>query len=117
MIATPNPGRWFTDSRGLHIAALVLAGCMPRDAGFHDVRQLVRERAGAEVRWRPGEAERGTIEMEVHQLLAQPLTAITAVRIALLNNRELQASFEDLGVSQGVLLGASLLPNPRVSGD
>jgi cobalt-zinc-cadmium efflux system outer membrane protein len=49
----------------------------------------------------------------VRQLLQQPLTADAAVRIALLNNRELRASLRDLGVARGRLLQAGLLPNPE----
>ncbi|WP_081465959.1 TolC family protein [Stigmatella aurantiaca] len=51
---------------------------------------------------------------EVRQWLQQPLTAEAAVRIALLNNRELRASLRDLGVARGQLLQAGVLPNPAV---
>lgn len=45
-------------------------------------------------------------------MLAKPLTADEAVQIALLNNRELQATYEDLGVAQADLVQAGLLKNP-----
>ncbi len=40
------------------------------------------------------------------------LTAESAVRIALLNNRNLQAVYQELGVSEAELVQAGLLPNP-----
>jgi cobalt-zinc-cadmium efflux system outer membrane protein len=41
------------------------------------------------------------------------LTVDTAVQIALLNNRSLQATFEDIGLSAADLLQAATIPNPR----
>ncbi|SEM61112.1 Outer membrane protein TolC [Stigmatella aurantiaca] len=51
---------------------------------------------------------------DVRALLQQPLTAEAAVRIALLNNRELRASLRELGVARGQLVQAGVLPNPSV---
>jgi outer membrane protein TolC len=48
----------------------------------------------------------------VDQLLKKPLTADTAVQIALLNNRGLQAAFNELGVAEAQMVAASLPPNP-----
>src|SRR6266478_3795630 len=55
-------------------------------------------------------------------LLRRGLTADTAVQIALLNNRGLQASYNELALAEADLVGASLPPNPtfsisRISGD
>jgi outer membrane protein TolC len=50
----------------------------------------------------------------VQRLLAQPLTAENAVRIALLNNRDLRAELVGLGVARGELVQASLFPNPEI---
>lgn len=49
----------------------------------------------------------------VRQMLQRPLTADEAVRIALLNNRELRATLREIGVARGRLLQAGLLPNPE----
>lgn len=48
----------------------------------------------------------------VRSLLAAPLTVDSAVEIALLNNPGLQATFEDVGISQADLVQAGLLKNP-----
>jgi len=41
------------------------------------------------------------------------LSAADAVQVALLNNRMLQADFEELGISEADLVRAGRLPNPR----
>ena len=51
----------------------------------------------------------------MHRLLEQELTAQAAVQIALLNNRNLQAEYERLGVAQADLVEAGLLENPVFS--
>jgi outer membrane protein TolC len=55
-----------------------------------------------------------TAKARVDQLLRKPLTADTAVQIALLNNRGLQAAFNELGMAEAQMVAASLPPNPRL---
>lgn len=50
---------------------------------------------------------------EVGAMLSKPLTAKSAVKLALLNNRELRAKLRMMGVSRGRLKQAGLLPNPE----
>ena len=50
----------------------------------------------------------------VKQLLAKPLTAASAVQIALLNNRGLQAAYNELGISEAQMVEASLPMAPRL---
>ncbi len=102
------------------LAALPLAfvGCTstnPKRA-FDDMGEQVATRAGHQVRWMRDEAERGEIDKAVDALLQTNLTAHSAVAIALLNNRSLQADFEDIGVSQAELAQASRLRNPQFEG-
>jgi outer membrane protein TolC len=54
---------------------------------------------------------------EVAPLLAEPVDDNTAVRIALLNNRELRAQLRELGIARARLLGASMLPNPLLEAE
>ena len=56
-----------------------------------------------------------TAEAEVEKLLRRPLTADSAVQIALLKNRGLQAAFNDLGVSEAQFVQATLPPVPRLT--
>jgi hypothetical protein len=52
---------------------------------------------------------------QVAALLAAPLSADAAVQVALLNNRDLQAAYNDLGISEAAYVQASLPPNPGIS--
>lgn len=97
---------------------LVLVSCTstnPRPA-FNDVSRQVTARTGQNVHWMRSDAERDEIERAVDALLQTNLTVQAAVAIALLNNRSLQADFEDIGVSQAELAQASRLRNPQFDG-
>lgn len=48
----------------------------------------------------------------VQALLSEPLSEDAAVQIALLNNRGLQAAYNDLGISEAEYVQTSLPPNP-----
>ncbi len=111
--------RGFTLQRRLAAAfALLLVGlpgCVSEDAGYQDVRKVVASRTGHEVRWGHLESDRSS-DAAVRALLQQPLTSESAVKLALLNNAELQASFEELGVARAELVSALRLPNPVAEG-
>jgi outer membrane protein, heavy metal efflux system len=51
---------------------------------------------------------------EVEQLLVGPLDVDTAVRVAVLNNRELRATLRELGVERGMLIDARSVANPTL---
>src|SRR3954463_16493605 len=100
-------------------AAAVLSGCAtaPRDAGFGDVRRSVADRTQVElVRWDQGTDADRQAQASVEDLLAKELTPDSGVQIALLNNADLQATYEDLGVAQADLVRAGLLRNPVFDG-
>ncbi len=96
-------------------AALALNGCatFSADGGFDPVSKDARTHLNKEVRWARTEQERSKDDRQVAELLAHPLSADDAVQIALLNNRLLQASFEELGISEADLVQSGRLPNPR----
>ena len=96
-------------------ALFAVAACIPRDAGFGSVRNLVRERANVDVHWRYGEGMAEPDE-RVRQILSRPISSEDAVQVALLNNAELQAAFEEIGVARAVLAGSTLPSNPEVEG-
>lgn len=64
------------------------------------------------MQWNRGTAEDAAASCAVSKLLSQPLTADTAVQVALLNNHRLQATLEELGIAQADLVEAGLLRNP-----
>ena len=84
---------------------------------FQRIQGDVRERAGAEVRWEKEMAAREETSVIVQRLLRKPLTVSSAVQIALLNNRGLQATFEEVGIGQADVIEAVTLPNPSVDFD
>src|SRR5262245_10439376 len=99
-------------------SAALLGGCAsvdPRPA-FTDVEKAVRERTGQTPAWVTTAEERDTVARTVADLLQGELTAEAAVRIALVNNRSLQATFEEIGVSQADLAQATRLRNPELFG-
>lgn len=61
------------------------------------------------------EADAEAARSAVARLLKRPLTAETAVQMALLNNRGLQAAYNELGIAEAVMVGQSLPPNPSFS--
>ena len=95
-----------------------LVGCAsvrPQEA-FDDVEATLAERTDLRVAWTTGAAEDADAQAAVDRLLADSLTADAAVQVALLNNRRLQATYEDLGVAQAQLVQAGLLSNPVFGG-
>jgi len=98
----------------LLLGLLFLSGCtsMAINAGFDDVRTAVAQRNQVQISWNNGtELDKEAAE-KLDSLLKRKLTADEAVQIALLNNRELQAVYSDLGVAQSDLVQAGLLSNP-----
>lgn len=103
------------------VLTILLTGCakFSADGGMEDVARDVRREVGPE-------AGRNVIKIasieraqqakeQVAILLAEPLTADRAVQVALLSNRDLQAAYNDLGISEAAYVQASLPPNPGIS--
>ncbi len=102
----------------LGVLPVVLVGCTstnPKTA-FKDVGRTVTTHSGYETKWMHDDKARIEIEKAVTALLQSNLTAQSAVAVALLNNRSLQAEFEDIGISQAELSEASRLKNPEFEG-
>lgn len=102
--------------RAAALTVLLVTGCatVGEDGGFRAVEQLVEERTGMRTQWIRSDDEAIAVRTRTKELLAKPLTAEDAVQVALTNNPGLQASYAELGVAAGDLLGASVLPNPRL---
>jgi cobalt-zinc-cadmium efflux system outer membrane protein len=93
-------------------------GCsVPREAGFPEVRDRVAGRIGQAPHWHRDELAEQRIRDEVRRVLAEPLTSVSAVRVALVNNRGLQADLEELGVAQADLVEAGMIENPSLGID
>lgn len=99
-------------------AVCTLGACstMQPGRGFDEVRREVQARTGADTRWDRGTPEDAQARSAWRELLARELTADAAVQIALLNNRDLTGTYEDLDIAQADLVRAGLLRNPIFSG-
>ncbi|RTL46309.1 MAG: TolC family protein [Burkholderiales bacterium] len=96
---------------------LLLAGCaaLSADGGMKPVQAVATQHLGQNIEILKSEADQDRVATRVAELLALPLTADSAVQVALLNNRGLQASFQELGIAETELVQASRLPNPGFS--
>ena len=92
----------------------LLAGCasVPKDLGRSDVDTLTRERGVPESPPESPPDEGGKL---VASLAAAPLTADSAVRIALVNNPELKAAYARLGIAAADVYEAGRIRNPILS--
>ncbi|MGH7403036.1 MAG: TolC family protein [Candidatus Rokuibacteriota bacterium] len=91
-----------------------LTGCasVNLSAGFPEVSAAVEERYATKLVWNRGTELDQEAAEKVQALLNKKLTADDAVQIAILNNRDLQAIYTDLGVAQSDLVRAGLFRNP-----
>jgi cobalt-zinc-cadmium efflux system outer membrane protein len=93
-----------------------LTGCasVNLDAGFLEVRAAVEERNGTRIVWNQGtELDREAVD-QLRSLLAKKLTVADVVQVAMLNNRDLQAVYTELGLAQADLVQAGLFRNPML---
>jgi outer membrane protein TolC len=95
--------------------AALLGGCagFSPDGGMAPIQAAAYAEIGKEVTKIGDDQAALTAKARVDQLLRKPLTADTAVQVALLNNRGLQAAFNELGIAEAQMVAASLPPNPR----
>jgi cobalt-zinc-cadmium efflux system outer membrane protein len=97
---------------------LLLGGCatVSTEGAAGDVQKIAADRLnGKEARWSRSGTDDAAIDETVRHLLEAPLTVDSAAQIALLNNKHLQASYEELGIAQADLVQAGLLSNPSFS--
>jgi outer membrane protein TolC len=95
--------------------AVLLGGCagFSPDGGMAPIQAAAYAEIGKEVVKIGDDQIALTAKARVDQLLRKPLTADSAVQVALLNNRGLQAAFNELGIAEAQMVAASLPPNPR----
>lgn len=100
----------------LALSLAVLGGCatVPVEQGHDEVAALVEAKAGVDTQWKGGPPDRERVRTLVAGMLQDGITSDEAVRIALVNNPQLQATFEEIGVAQNDMLQQSLLSNPSI---
>jgi cobalt-zinc-cadmium efflux system outer membrane protein len=101
-------------NKALALGAALLSGCatVQPDARFAEVSQAAATRLAQNLVWNRNSDQDRLAKAAVERLLKQELTVEAAVQIALLNNRDLQASYARLGIVQADLVEAGLLQNP-----
>ena len=106
-------------------APLVLSGCVgvmagaeqyqTKTAGFSNVKHFTRKATGKRTVWVQSRAEAEVVSKRVRDLAGKNISADTAVQIALLNNKGLQASYASVGTAAAEAWQQSLLVNPTVA--
>jgi cobalt-zinc-cadmium efflux system outer membrane protein len=101
---------------GALLVIFLLGGCaaVKTNEEWGRVEEIAQERVGHEVIWERSEEEKRTIQEEVARILADGLSRRDAVQIAITNNRRLQSTFENLGISKSDLVQAGLFTNPSL---
>lgn len=101
------------------VAILTISGCATFEPqmGFKEVNENFSLRTKQNLYWNTGTLEDKKAEEELARLLSKDLTFDSATQIALLNNKGLQATYQQLGIAQADLVQAGLFPNPVFSGD
>jgi outer membrane protein, heavy metal efflux system len=84
------------------------------DEIYGEVGDQVQQRAGSALRWEKDAISREQNLEEARKLLKGPLTVQSAVQIAFLNNRALQATLEDAGIALADFREAGYLQNPTI---
>jgi len=99
------------------LAALLLAACttFSPDGGMNVTADVAGRELHKDTVAIRNQDDADAASARVRDILKRPLTADGAVQIALLNNRGLQAAYNDLGIAEAVRVRQSLPPNPSVS--
>ena len=107
--------------RALAILAPVLlaSGCasVPRDAGVGEVNRIVEQRTGHRLDWQPGQPIVALDEQQLEARLQGAPSVDQALELALANNRDLQATLEELGLARADLIAARTVRNPIIDGE
>jgi outer membrane protein TolC len=95
----------------------MLAACntFSPDGGLGPVAAASQQTLGKDIAAIRTDDDRLTVAGTVKRLLKRPLTADDAIQIALLNNRGLQAAYNELAIAEAAMVGNSLPPNPAIS--
>ncbi|ATD61933.1 RND transporter [Janthinobacterium svalbardensis] len=96
------------------LSTIFLAGCasLSSDGGLDDVSSLTKSRIGQSIQFQKDDRNN---DNEIQVLLGKPMSADSAVQIALLNNSALKASFAELGVAEADFVQAGRMRNPSFS--
>ena len=97
--------------------AITLAGCgaFSPDGGLGPVASFTGSQLNKDVAVINNDGDAKAERAAVDRLLKRPLSADAAIQVALLNNRGLQAAYNELARAEASKVGASLPSNPVLS--
>ncbi len=98
----------------LVLAALSMSGCaaFSPDSGMSAVSDLTSQTINKDVAFVRSAEGAAAVDARVRQLLSRTLSVDAAVQIALLNNKGLQAAYNELALAETELVEQSLPANP-----
>jgi len=101
----------------IFLLTAVCGGCasFSPDGGMAPVNGIVAPELKSDAVKLSGADPAGEAHARAARLLGSALSADAAVRVALLNNKGLQASYNELGMAEAAMVEASLPPNPTFS--
>lgn len=102
-----------TKAAGLLLLAFAASGCATT-RGETELAGIIKERSGQAPRSSAPDDEQA--RLDVLSQLKEGLTEDSAVRVALLNNRAILASLEEVGIARADLAQARILTNPEFAG-
>lgn len=105
-----NKSKQLLRSLTVSLFLLLFVSCAARNTGFGPVQVLLEQRSGLDAHWRFRDGN-AAADRRIAELLGRPLGPEESVEVALLNNADLQAAFEELEIARSELIGASLPPN------
>jgi cobalt-zinc-cadmium efflux system outer membrane protein len=96
--------------------SMALTGCASVNTAreYETARESAIRITGHPIRWEQSPHDKSLTGAEVDRMMEDGLSMQEAVRIALINNRTLQAELERMGISKADLVQAALPSNPRV---
>jgi outer membrane protein TolC len=105
----------FFTSIALVLVLALQSGCgtVHPQADYARADTYIRNRTGSEQVYDP--QSDAAIEQRVQDILKDGLSADEAVQVALLNNKDFQSRFYEIGVSKADLVQSALLSNPTLS--
>ena len=108
--------RWMAAACLAVVLSAFMVGCRGQQHGdgFAELSNDVAKRTGRTLQWNRDAQAAASIDQRVSELVSQPLTVGSAVQVALINNRALQATIEELGVAKADLVEAGMLQNPQL---
>src|SRR6266699_5452761 len=108
---------WFKPAYPAVLLAILLSGCasFSPDGGMTVVATVAGETIGKDVASIRNENGAERAKSIVQGLLRRNLTVDSAVQIALLNNRGLQAAYNELALAEAEMVAQSLPPNPTIT--